>query len=140
MSHLPAPTQIEHLYAISKTVTQSQEWKEALNEIARQVRSIFIFDNLVVYLNDPGRQSLEVSSKQAEAAIAEARAAQQAALFPRCPGWPRLMAWVNLSICAINRPSIIPARATCSSRAPRCRATSTWRASSVPPAVLGCGG
>jgi K+-sensing histidine kinase KdpD len=60
MSQLPTTTQIEHLYAISKTVTQFQEWKDALNEISRLIRSILIFDNLVVYLNDPGRHSLEV--------------------------------------------------------------------------------
>ncbi len=52
--------QLEHLYAISKSVTQTLEWKKALDNIAVLVRKIFIFDNLVVYLADSSRQSLEV--------------------------------------------------------------------------------
>ncbi len=54
------PIQLEHLYAISKSVTQTLEWKKALDNIAVLVRKIFIFDNLVVYLADTSRQSLEV--------------------------------------------------------------------------------
>ncbi len=54
------PVQLEHLYAISKSVTQTLEWKKALDNIAILVRKIFIFDNLVVYLADSSRQSLEV--------------------------------------------------------------------------------
>ncbi len=54
------PVQLEHLYAISKSVTQTLEWKKALDNIAVLVRKIFIFDNLVVYLADTSRQSLEV--------------------------------------------------------------------------------
>jgi K+-sensing histidine kinase KdpD len=52
--------QLEHLYAISRSVTQTLEWKKALDNVARLVRKIFIFDNLVVYLADTSRQSLEV--------------------------------------------------------------------------------
>ncbi len=52
--------QLEHLYAINKSVTQTLEWKKALDNIAVLVRKIFIFDNLVVYLADTSRQSLEV--------------------------------------------------------------------------------
>ncbi len=51
---------LEHLYAISKCVTQTLEWKKALDNIAVMVRKIFIFDNLVVYLADSSRQSLDV--------------------------------------------------------------------------------
>ncbi len=54
------PVQLEHLYAISKSVNQTLEWKKALDNIAVLVRKIFIFDNLVVYLADASRQSLEV--------------------------------------------------------------------------------
>ncbi len=52
--------QLEHLYAINKSVTQTLEWKKALDNISVLVRKIFIFDNLVVYLADTSRQSLEV--------------------------------------------------------------------------------
>lgn len=51
---------LDHLYEISRIVTQTSEWKPALNEIASLVRSIFIFDNLVVYLADPARHDLDV--------------------------------------------------------------------------------
>lgn len=51
---------LDHLYEISRIVTQTTEWKPALNEIASLVRSIFIFDNLVVYLADPARHDLDV--------------------------------------------------------------------------------
>jgi len=51
---------IEDLFAISKNVTETPEWKQALDEISRMVRRIFIFDNLVVYLAEPSRQTIEV--------------------------------------------------------------------------------
>ncbi len=51
---------LDHLYEISRVVTQTSEWKPALNEIATLVRTIFIFDNLAVYLADPARRELDV--------------------------------------------------------------------------------
>ncbi len=51
---------LDHLYEISRIITQTSEWKPALNEIATLIRSIFIFDNLVVYLADPARHDLDV--------------------------------------------------------------------------------
>ncbi len=51
---------LDHLYEISRIVTQTSEWRPALNEIATLVRTIFIFDNLVVYLADPARHDLDV--------------------------------------------------------------------------------
>ncbi len=56
------PTDVgqDHLYEISRIVTQTSEWKPALNEIATLIRAIFIFDNLVVYLADPARHDLDV--------------------------------------------------------------------------------
>lgn len=51
---------LDHLYEISRVVTQMSEWKPALNEIATLIRTIFIFDNLVVYLADPARHDLDV--------------------------------------------------------------------------------
>ena len=51
---------LDHLYEISRIVTQTSEWKPALNEIASLIRSIFIFDNLVVYLANPARHDLDV--------------------------------------------------------------------------------
>jgi K+-sensing histidine kinase KdpD len=51
---------LDHLYEISRIVTQTSEWKPALNEIASLIRTIFIFDNLVVYLANPARHDLDV--------------------------------------------------------------------------------
>ncbi len=51
---------LDHLYEISRIVTQTSEWKPALNEIVTLVRTILIFDNLVVYLADPARHDLDV--------------------------------------------------------------------------------
>jgi signal transduction histidine kinase len=51
---------LDHLYEISRIVSQTSEWKPALNEITTLVRSIFIFDNLVVYLANPARHDLDV--------------------------------------------------------------------------------
>ena len=55
-----AKVDLDHLYEISRIVTQASEWKPALNEIVTLVRSIFIFDNLVVYLANPARHDLDV--------------------------------------------------------------------------------
>jgi len=52
--------QPEHLYAISRLITQAAEWKPALDKIAKLVRSIFIFDNLAVYLLDASGRGLDV--------------------------------------------------------------------------------
>ncbi|MBE0697523.1 MAG: hypothetical protein IH586_11435, partial [Anaerolineaceae bacterium] len=51
---------LDHLYEISRIITHTSEWKPALNEIASLIRTIFIFDNLVVYLADPDRHELDV--------------------------------------------------------------------------------
>ncbi len=56
----PAEVGLDHLYQISRIITETTEWKPALNEIASLVRTIFIFDNLVVYLADPGLHNLDV--------------------------------------------------------------------------------
>jgi len=53
------PIQVEHLYAISKSITQTLEWKKALDDISNLVRKIFIFDNLVVYRSDPNQEAME---------------------------------------------------------------------------------
>lgn len=51
---------IDHMYEISRIVVQSAEWKPALDEISTLVRSIFIFDNLAVYIADTEAQNLDV--------------------------------------------------------------------------------
>ncbi len=51
---------LDHLYEISRIITQTSEWKSALNEIASLIRTIFIFDNLVLYLANPARHDLDV--------------------------------------------------------------------------------
>jgi signal transduction histidine kinase len=60
MSNQSMQTGIKHLYEISQKVTQNSEWKTALDEIVTLTRSIFIYDNLVVYLITPPSKTLEV--------------------------------------------------------------------------------
>ncbi len=50
----------EHLYAISRAVIHASEWKPALNQVVRLVRSIFIFDNLAVYLVNQEGEGIDV--------------------------------------------------------------------------------
>lgn len=62
-SNLPGQAkgiQPEHLFAISQCVTQAHEWKPALDEVVKLVRTIFIFDNLVVYIYDQSTKNLDV--------------------------------------------------------------------------------
>ena len=49
------------LYAISRLVTQSPEWKPALDEITRLVRVYLIYDNVAVYIGDPTHQNVGVA-------------------------------------------------------------------------------
>src|SRR5512141_2581655 len=60
----PDPTttavQVTHLYEISHIVTQTADWNAALDRIVPIIRSIFIFDNLAVYLADPIQHNLDV--------------------------------------------------------------------------------
>lgn len=52
--------QPEDLYAISRLIAQAGEWKPALDQIVKVVRSIFIFDNLAVYLLDSNGHGMDV--------------------------------------------------------------------------------
>ncbi len=68
MNHAPGltnPVPTDLLYAISRLVTQSPEWKPALDEITRLVRVNLIFDNVAVYLGDPTRQNVDVAYARA---------------------------------------------------------------------------
>jgi signal transduction histidine kinase len=60
-SHQPLEhLDISHLVSISQTVTQAKEWKPALDKIVGLVRSIFIFDNLALYLYDEDNDSMDI--------------------------------------------------------------------------------
>jgi len=52
--------EVRHLYAIGEIISQAPEWKPALDQISLLVRTIFIFDNLVVYLDDPKTHHLDI--------------------------------------------------------------------------------
>ena len=54
------PVEAQQLYQISQIVSRTQEWKPALDQISRLVRSIFIFDNLALYLCEDPEQNFEV--------------------------------------------------------------------------------
>ncbi len=58
--YTPTEVGLDHLYQISRIVTETSKWKPAIDEISSLVRKIFIFDNLVVYLADPARHDLDV--------------------------------------------------------------------------------
>jgi len=51
---------LEDLFAVSQVISQSQEWKPALDKIVRLVRPYLIFDNLVAYRFDPDTKSIDV--------------------------------------------------------------------------------
>lgn len=53
------------LYKINQIVLQAEEWKSAVDEIARYIRPHFIFDNLVIYLLDPDSKHLETAYARA---------------------------------------------------------------------------
>lgn len=53
------------LFAINRIVTQSPEWKPALDEITRLVRSSLIFDNIAVYVGTPTHQHVDVAYARA---------------------------------------------------------------------------
>jgi K+-sensing histidine kinase KdpD len=51
---------LDHLYAISRMVCENTNWKEMLDDATHLVRTILIFDNLAVYLQDPDTKEIEV--------------------------------------------------------------------------------
>ena len=57
---LPGQVNQNHLYAISQIVSQTLDWKPALDEIVKLSREFFIFDNLVVYQSSAPKYFLEV--------------------------------------------------------------------------------
>jgi signal transduction histidine kinase len=57
---LPDQVKLEHLYKISQIISQTPDWKPALDEIVKISRGFFIIDNLVVYQSSTPRFSLEV--------------------------------------------------------------------------------
>ncbi len=53
------------LYSLSQICWQASNWKAALDEIVKQIRPYFIFDNLAVYLYGTNQLNLEVSYAKA---------------------------------------------------------------------------
>lgn len=51
---------IKHLITISQIVTEAEEWKPALDKIVKLVRTVFIFDNLVLYLYNETDENMDV--------------------------------------------------------------------------------
>ncbi len=48
---------LEDLYRINQIVLQAKEWKSALDQIARLIRQLFIFDNLGRISGRSGQQT-----------------------------------------------------------------------------------
>lgn len=53
------------LYSLSQICWEASNWKAALDEIVKQIRPYFIFDNLAVYLSSASQLNLEVSYAKA---------------------------------------------------------------------------
>lgn len=73
----PPAIDLQNLFAINRIIANASDWKQALEEIARLLRTFFIFDNMVVYLADPENRNLDVAyaralgrGKRAEADVA----------------------------------------------------------------------
>lgn len=62
---LPLPIPLEHFASISQIIRLAEDWRSALDEIARAVRPYFVLDNLAVYLSDPLERNLEISYARA---------------------------------------------------------------------------
>ena len=57
--------ELDSLYAINQVVNKTEDWKAALDQIVKLIRTILIFDNLVLYLPDSTAGLLEVSYARA---------------------------------------------------------------------------
>lgn len=65
-SNASAPSiQLDTLYMISQTFAGAKNWKPALDKVMRQVRPVFIFDNMVIFLTDPRTNVPEVAYAKA---------------------------------------------------------------------------
>ena len=53
------PDELKAVYAISRAVVETVEIDEALAEIVRLARPVFIFDNAVLYLQNEAGHGLE---------------------------------------------------------------------------------
>ncbi len=53
------PDELKAVYAISRVVAEQLEIDDALSQIVRLARPVFIFDNAVLYLQDPKSEILE---------------------------------------------------------------------------------
>jgi signal transduction histidine kinase len=80
---------LNELNSMFKEAYQRMEWKAALDIVFVRLRSVFIFDNVAVYLQDPGTKTTEVAyaravgrgkSAEADAAWGESTASQVIAL------------------------------------------------------------
>jgi K+-sensing histidine kinase KdpD len=57
--------ELDCLYAINQVVNKTEEWKAALDQIVKLIRTILIFDNLVLYLPEETTGPLEVAYARA---------------------------------------------------------------------------
>ncbi|MBI3151938.1 MAG: HAMP domain-containing histidine kinase [Chloroflexi bacterium] len=58
-------TTLSFLHHIFKEVQQKQDWKAALDTLFVSLRGTFVFDNVVIYLEDPRTKSLEIAYARA---------------------------------------------------------------------------
>lgn len=56
----PAEAPVDLLYGISQVIARCSDWREAFDELAREIRSDWIYDNLAVYLRESPGSPLEV--------------------------------------------------------------------------------
>ena len=58
---ITSSNELESLYAINQVANKNEDWKVALDQIAHLIRSILIFDNLVLYLPDASTGVMEAA-------------------------------------------------------------------------------
>ena len=64
-THTFPPIERDHLYFIGQVVAQAKDWKAALDTIIQQIRPMFIFDNVVIYLIEPKTNALDAAYARA---------------------------------------------------------------------------
>ncbi len=64
-AYSPRPVDTALLTTLTRMVVQGRNFKRTLDDISRQIRPAFIFDNLVIYLFDPAGSNLEVAYARA---------------------------------------------------------------------------
>jgi len=59
------PKTLEYIHTLLQTVSHQTDWKVALDTLLASLREEFVYDNVAIYLLDPGSQTLDVGYARA---------------------------------------------------------------------------